>query len=63
VTWDCRKHGVAWGGGRRAPGWTARARAPARGRPQGHENKKPMQCMKNIAMCQMKLDAACFKSK
>jgi len=27
VIWDCRKHGVAWVGGRRAPGQTAWARA------------------------------------
>jgi len=39
VAWECRKHGFAWVGGRRAPGRAARARAPARGRPQGYENK------------------------
>jgi len=30
---------LCWVGGRRAPGRTALARAPARGRPQWHKNK------------------------
>ena len=42
VTWDCHKHGVDWMGGQHAPRRTARARAPARGRPEGHEIEKPM---------------------
>ena len=59
---ECCTVVLRWGAGALRGGRLGRARLPVDARRE-MKKYKPMQCMKNIATCQVKLDAACFQPK